>query len=97
MRLYDLEQSLLRTLEDNKEDILKSEYPDDDIREFVDSEMPVYNSELLEIALDDLWLSVEEPEVYAFDGVHNAVNAIAGNLYNHLLEKANEWLENAKK
>jgi hypothetical protein len=97
MTLYDLEKSLLDTLNDNKDEILKNEYPDDLIKEYVDGEVPVYNSDLLKLALDEIWLAIDEPEYMGFDGKNTGVNAIAGNVYEHLLEKANEWLENNKK
>jgi len=52
---------------------------------------------LLEVALDNLWLAVEEPEILASDGKATAVNAIAGNIYDELLEVANNWLDENKK
>lgn len=93
MKLKTLETSLIETLEDNKEEILDDKHPEDRLSEYVDGEIPVYNSEILELAMDNLWFAVEEPEILGFDGKNTAINAIVGNVYQHLLEVANEWLK----
>ena len=96
MKLYDLEKSLIEDLQGNIEDIRDNKYPDDVIREYVDSAVPVMNYDLLKMASDELWLGVEEPEIMAFDGTNTAVNAIAGNIYAHLMEIATKWADDNK-
>jgi hypothetical protein len=96
LTMYDLKKSLLQTLEDNKAEILNSKYPEDLISEYVDGEIPVYTGRLLEIALSDLWLAVDEPEMYGFDGKPTAINAIVGNIYSELHEEASNWLNLAQ-
>ena len=91
--LYQLKTDLLDELKDRKKEILEDEYPDDLIREIVDSFTPIMTYDLLEVAQDDLWLAVDEPDIMAFDGKNTAVNAIAGNLYDYLFEIAIEWLD----
>ena len=91
--LRDFEKDLISELNERKEEILSSEYPEDLISEIADSYVPIYNSDLLEMAVEDLWLAVDEPDVLAFDGKSTAVAAIAGNIYGYFNEKANEWLE----
>ena len=55
--------------------------------EIVDGMVPVYNADLLRLALDDLWLATSEPEIGpAFDGRPTAVNIIAANVYENLYE-----------
>ena len=51
--IYQLEQNLIRDLNDNKDQILKNE---DLLSEYVESVVPVYNYDLLLLACDDLWL-----------------------------------------
>jgi len=97
MVIYDLEKSLEDTLEDNKKEILKSEYPDDLISEYVDGAIPVYTSTLLDIAQSELWLAVDAPEIYGFDGSTSPINGIVGNIYGHLSELAYKWLEKQQK
>lgn len=92
MTIQELKRDLKQELEEEKKDILKDKYPKDRIREMVDSFIPIYHSDLLEVAQSDLWLAVEEPEIMAFDGKNTAVNAIAGNIYDELIEVAMDWL-----
>jgi len=66
---------------------------DDALCEIVDGLVPVYTGDLLRLALDRLELATAEPEVYAFDGEHTAVNAIAANTYYDLLIAGQEYLE----
>jgi hypothetical protein len=61
--------------------------------ETADSLTPVMNYTLLALAQDDIWLALEEPDVYAFDGEPTAINAIAGNVYEALHEAAREAIE----
>ncbi len=93
LSLYQLKRDLLDELNDRKKEILEDEYPDDLIRGIVDSFIPLMTHDLLEVAQSELWLAVDEPEIMAFGGENSAVNAIAGNLYDHLFEIALEWLD----
>ena len=56
------------------------------IFELADSNTPIYTGDLLETAISSYDLAVTEPEVFAFDGEHTAVNAIAGNIYEELIQ-----------
>jgi len=91
LTIQRLEKNLIEILEDEKEDILNDKYPEDRITEIVDDSVPVYTYDLLEVAQSDLWLAVGVPEIYAFTGEKNAINAIAGNIYERLNEKAQAW------
>jgi hypothetical protein len=54
--IYTLEQNLIEELNDNKEEILESKYPEDLINEYADSWVPIYNYDLLKVAQSDLTL-----------------------------------------
>lgn len=95
-KLYDVEQAVISEVQDRFANEGFGEYENDVIHEIVDGSIPVYTADLLECALGNLWLATEEPEVYGFGGEHSAVNAIVGNLYEHLYEIAVEELERCK-
>ena len=95
-RLYDLEQEVISEVEERFQDEGFGKYESDVIHEIVDGSIPYYTADLLECALDNLWMATEEPEVYGFDGAHTAVNAVVGNLYKHLCEIAIEALDACK-
>ena len=95
--MKNLEKELLEELENNKQEILEDKYPEDVIREYVDSSVPVMTYDLLKLAESDFWLAVDEPEIMAFDGKNSAVNAIAGNVYERLMEVASDWLDKNQK
>ena len=59
---------------------------DDLAEEIADNMVPVYDGELLELALSDMPLATTVPDTYWFDGSHTAVNAIAGNVFERLRE-----------
>lgn len=89
---YDLEKEVREAVREAREDLLNSEYPEDLILEIVDAAIPIYNSDLLAVAIDNSDLAVEEPEVFAFGGKHTAINAIAGRLFEKLYGTAmEEW------
>lgn len=68
--------------------------PHDAISEIADSNVPIHYWNILETAREDLWLATEEPELFAFDGKHTAINAIAGNIYQHLEQELwSRWEE----
>ena len=95
-KLYDLEQEVISEVQDRFANEGFGKYENDVIHEIVDGSIPVYTADLLECAMDNLWLATEEPEAYGFGGEHSAVNAIVGNLYEHLCEMAIEELERCK-
>ena len=96
---WELEKSFLQELEDEKDEILKLRDEDEQrerISEIVDSSIPVYTQSLLEIAISEPWLAVDEPELMAFSG-KGAIACIGGNIYQNLQEKGQEWLDEVKK
>ena len=64
---------------------------EDSLFEIADSCVPVYTSDLMELAADDLSLAVDEPELGpAFDGSPTPVNIIAANVFEKLYAEARE-------
>lgn len=84
---------LLRYVEENVKEAFEYS-PDADpsevAHEVADGLVPVYTSDLLQIAaLDDMNLAVTEPECGpAYDGSPTPVNIIAANIYERLNEEA---------
>ena len=65
------------------------------IHDIVDSLVPVYTSDLMSLAAENICLATDEPELGpAFDGSPTPVNIVAANVYewlcNELWEYANE-------
>ena len=60
---------------------------EDDIFEIADGAVPVYNSDLLEVAVDSPYVALSEPECGpAFDGTPTPINIIAANIYEAIIE-----------
>ena len=77
-----------------------ADHPDNDdidydgsLHEIVDSAVPLHTSDLMELAAEHIALAVNEPELGpAFDGAPTPVNIVAANVYEYLMDKANdEW------
>jgi hypothetical protein len=93
MTMYQLEKNLIDELNDNKQEILEN---DDLIHEYVNSNIPVYNFDRLQLACDDLWLGYPS-ESGLSEGCDNAYDIIATNIYEKLSQVANDWLHENKK
>ena len=60
---------------------------EDDIYEIADGAVPIYNSDLLEVAADSPMVAMAEPECGpAFDGTPTPINIIAANIYEAITE-----------
>jgi hypothetical protein len=100
LTLYQLEQDVKEEIDERIKDagLLGEKYPEDTLAEIADGAIPVYYADLLAVAANDPGpLAIRVPEVWAFGGEHNAVNAIAGNLYDHLYQVASEYFEEQKR
>lgn len=86
--LYDLEQSAIEELKDWMNENPGNDEPHDEIFEIADSSVPVYTSDILNLASENINLAVDVPESGpAFDGSATPVNIIAANIF--------EYIENA--
>jgi len=92
--MYQLEQNLIGELNDNKQQILDNE---DLLHEFVESNVPVYNYDLLVLACDDLYLGYPNEYIVPGENSYNAYEIIKWNVYEKLLEVANDWLSKQNK
>lgn len=82
---YEIDQDKIETFCDLESSIEIA----DIISETADSAVPVYYSELLDLAADNNNLATDEPELgpasgWAFDGTNCPVNIIAANIYEAL-------------
>ena len=91
--MHQLEKDLIDELNDNKKEILDNENL---LHEYVDSNVPVYNYNRLQLACDDLWLGYPS-ESGISEGCNNAYDIIAHNIYEKLMEKAQSWLNDNEK
>jgi hypothetical protein len=94
--MHQLEKNLIEELNDNKKQILDSQYPEDLINEYVDGWIPIYNSDLIEALsedhslayVDDTGILGENPDVHQI---------IRCSIYEKLSNIGNNWLyENQK-
>lgn len=91
--LRDLEQSVKAEIRKRAKELLEDRYPEDTVAEIVDSWVPIYTFDLLQVAAENLTMAVLEPELGpAFDGTPTPVNIIAANIYEALNAVAfDEW------
>jgi len=85
--LHDLEQ---RALEDFKSSFYEGGWDTDDdeaydiISEIAVRQVPVYTSEILEVAMSDLWLVCDASEIYNPNCNFKPLELITSNIYEHL-------------
>ena len=74
-------------------DLIGSDETQDYIHEIVDGWVPIYQADIIACAASCIELAIIEPELGpAFDGTATPTNIIAANIYERLLEVANdEW------
>jgi len=93
-------QTLSQIIQDAKDELAANyadyEYPTDLIHEIVDAAVPIYNSELLELAAADVSLA-EEGELGPasgsdFSGAPMAIRIIAGSVYERISDELHQYL-----
>jgi len=88
--IYTLEQNLIEELNDHKEEILESTYPDDLINEYADNWIPIYHYDLLEVAQSDLTLGhVHESDI----GEGDVYKQLQWSIYERLICVGHRWLD----
>jgi hypothetical protein len=88
--IYTLEQNLIAELNDNKEEILNSSYPEDLIHEHADGWIPIYNYDVLETVQSDMYLIGEAEELESDSGI---IGKLQYAIYSRLLEAGYKWLQ----
>lgn len=96
----DMQQSIKNAIEELDEWMQENpgnDEPHDRIFEIADGSVPVYTVELLEWAIEDIYLATDEPEIgAAFDGSPTPVNIIAANIFEKVEEALWEYYNNHK-
>ena len=90
-----VKDGLLDALQESKDEIFDNEYPEDVLHEIVDSNVPIYHSDLADILasdnqfafVDDAGLMPEHPDVYQI---------ISISIYEKLSDIAYLWFEDNK-
>jgi hypothetical protein len=80
-------------------ELLKDEpqYESDVIHEIADSHCPIYYSDILQLAADNIFLATTESDIGpAFDGSPTPINIITANIYEHIISVLYEHLEELK-
>jgi len=88
--IWILEKNLIEELNDNKEEILNSSYPEDLINDYADSWIPIYNWDVLETAQSDVYLLSEADEDETGGSI---VQKLQYAIYSRLLEAGCKWLQ----
>ncbi len=86
--LNNLIKSLIETLDDNAGEILTSTFSEDLLRDYADSEVHIYNDDILDLCKNEPWLGNIKPDIEA----SNAFDFVRFNIYDCLIERAYEWL-----
>ena len=92
--LYDLEEEVRQEVRAWAEDHPNNDDIDYDgsLYGIVDSAVPIYTGDLMELAANNIALASDKPELGpAFDGAPTPVNIVAANVYEHLSGVA--WVE----
>jgi hypothetical protein len=95
MTFHIVGNAMLKELEERKDEIFGNEYPEDVLHEIVDSNVPIYHSDLADILsddnsfafVDDAGLMPEHPDVYQI---------ISISIYEKLSDIAYLWFEDNK-
>ena len=104
-KLYNIKKDALEylkeQLEDNAEvddgEVYFNNDDHDTIFEIADSSVPIYTSDLMELAAENIDLAVDEPELGpAFDGSPTPVNIVAANVFEEIYQHLWENLEKIK-
>ena len=92
MTFHIVGNAMLKELEESKDEIFESQYPEDMLHEIVDSNVPIYHSDLADILSDDsqfafvndAGLLPEHPDVFQI---------ISVSVYEKLSDIAYIWFE----
>ena len=95
--LRELEKDVLDELRERLQDNPWNNDEYDIIHEVADSNTPIYTSDILKLAADNLFLATDIPELGpAFDSEPTPTNIIAANIFEHLERVMFDNLEEIK-
>ena len=92
--IYTLEQNLIEELNNNKEEILESTYPEDLVNEYAYSWVPVYNYDLLEVAQSDLTLGYTHDYYDSYIKEGDVYQQLTKSIHERLMSVGYQWLNN---
>ena len=93
--IYALVESLHRSLDEERQELLDDVYADDRLPEIVDGTVPVYYGELAECLQSDHALAYVDDEGLIDDFSVWRIIQVA--IYERLMQEAQEWLDEQKK
>ena len=95
--LEELKERLEENAEFDNGELYISIDEHDTIFEIADSSVPIYTSDILQMAADNIGLALEEPEIGpAFDGTSTPINIIAANIFEEITQELWNELESIK-
>ena len=92
MNLNTLKAELIRTLDDDQDHILNSRYPEDNLYQYVDGAVPVYNSQLIELLMNHPDLGYGPNDGGLLPDAPSVWQIITMAVYEELSNTAGEWL-----
>ena len=95
LRLDDLISNLRENLDIDRDEILGASEPQDELHGYVDSEIPVYNSDLAMMLADDSGLGFPDDPGCANED-EGIFGIIKWSIYERLIDNAQGWLEDAQ-
>ena len=96
--LNDIVNNMLEELNDNKEEIFESDYPEDAVHEYADSHVPLWSATLFGILHDEgPALDMSDSGLWEYDSAkgafENVENLIQVCIYEKLSNRAFEWIQ----
>ena len=97
--LNDIVENMIAELNDDKAEILKATYPDDEVMEYVDSHVPAWNHLLINILQEEKdTLNLDDDGIWAYNtkqgAFNNVIALITACVYEQLSQAAYDWLYN---
>ena len=93
--IRELEEYLDHMSPDELRNIVEQDDPldrlHDLIHEVANSNVPIYYADILEVAIDDIHIATNEPEIPAFNGSPTPINIIAANIFEAVENALWEW------
>ena len=94
-------QATIIELKSDLQDWIEEGHTENDANDYIfelaDGGVPVYNSDILSWALENMSLAIDEPELGpAFDGSPTPINIIVANIFEMLQQELYEYYEEHK-
>lgn len=90
MTLHNLRQAVRQEVRFLFHGMPRPEVEGAELYELVDNLMPLHTADILELAGQDHGLAFQEPEIFAYNGRATPINALAANIFDHLIQEAED-------